>query len=136
MFLNTNNLPWLISKELRTILHAHISDRFTACVLTCQSSSHFAGAGGHSPAEIAIDTDGTIIFITSFIDTDVSSGVREQACFDFVAREVRYDGKERVPLEGEQERYQEWENAFVASSLAGAYRVTVSPILELEERCV
>jgi hypothetical protein len=132
VFLNTNNLPWLISKELRTIIHAHISDRFTACVLTFQSRVPTAG---HHPAEIAIDTDGTIIFIASFPDADASSDVTEEACFDFVAREARYDGQEPVPLEGEQERYQAWESAFVASSLAGAYRVTVAPILELEDRC-
>ncbi len=132
MFLNTNNLPWLISKELRTIIHAHISDRFMACVLTCQSPGHPACAGGHRPAEIAIDTDGTIIFITSFSCADAPSAVAEEVSFDFVTRQARY-GRERVPLEGEQKRYQEWESAFVASSLAGAYRVTVAPILELEE---
>lgn len=131
MFLNTNNLPWLISKELRTAIHAHISDRFTACVITFQCR---VPAAGHHPAEIAIDTDGTIIFITSFWDT-ASSEVTEELYFDFVAREARYDGQEFVPLDGEHERYQEWEGAFVASSLAGAYRVAVAPILELEERC-
>jgi len=134
VFLNTNNLPWLISKELRAIIHAHISDCFTACVLTCQSSGHLAGTDGHHPAEIAIDTDGTIIFITSFSSADAPSELTEEMNFDFVARQARY-GRERVQLEGEQERYQEWESAFVASSLSGAYRVTVAPILELEERC-
>ncbi|WP_191966138.1 DUF2787 family protein [Oryzomonas japonica] len=132
MFLNTNNLPWLISKELRTVIHAHISDRFTACVITFQCRTP---AAGHHPAEIAIDTDGTIIFITGFSDTAVSSEATEDSSFDFVARAARYGGREPVPLEGEQERYQEWEGAFVASSLAGAYRVAVAPILELEERC-
>jgi len=135
VFLNTNNLPWLISKELRTIIHAHISDRFTACVLTCQSPERAAGGGGHHPAEIAIDTDGTIIFITSFSCTDAPSGLTEEMTFDFVARQARF-GQEWVPLEGGQERYQEWEKAFVASSLSGAYRVTVAPILELEELSV
>lgn len=132
MFLNTNNLPWLISKELRAIIHAHISDRFTACVITCQSPGHPAGTGSHHPAEIAIDTDGTIIFITSFSCADTPSAATEEMSFDFAARQARY-GRERVPLEGEQKRYQEWESAFVASSLAGAYRVMVAPILELEE---
>ncbi|WP_191965654.1 DUF2787 family protein [Oryzomonas sagensis] len=132
MFLNTNNLPWLISKELRTVIHAHISDRFTACVIAFQCRTP---AVGHHPAEIAIDTDGTIIFITSFSDAADFSEATEKTSFDFVAREARYDGGEPVPLDGEQGRYQEWEDAFVASSLAGAYRVAVAPILELEERC-
>lgn len=131
MFLNTNNLPWLISKELRTVIHGHISDRFTACVLTYQSRMP---ATGHHPAEIAIDTDGTIIFIASFPDTAASTDVTGEVFFDFVARQARYGGQERVPLEGEQERYLDWEKAFVASSLSGAYRVSVAPILELEER--
>ncbi|QEM67831.1 hypothetical protein FO488_06460 [Geobacter sp. FeAm09] len=132
MFLNTNNLPWLIAKELRTIIHSHISDRFTACVLTCESR---LPTTGHCPAEIAIDTDGTIIFIASFPDTAASPGVTAEMSFDFVAREARYDGQGPVPLDGEQERFQAWERTFVASSLAGAYRVAVAPILELEERC-
>lgn len=132
MFLNTNNLPWLISKELRTVIHAHISDHFTACVITFQCR---IPAAGHRPAEIAIDTDGTIIFIASLSDAAASPEMTEDISFDFVAREARYGDLEPVPLDGEQERYQEWEGAFVASSLAGAYRVAVAPILELEERC-
>ncbi|WP_188055245.1 DUF2787 family protein [Oryzomonas rubra] len=132
MFLNTNNLPWLISKELRTVIHAHISDHFTACVITFQCR---IPAAGHHPAEIAIDTDGTIIFITSLSDAADFSEAAEETYFDFVARAARYGGREPVSLEGGQERYQEWEGAFVASSLAGAYRVAVAPILELEERC-
>jgi hypothetical protein len=129
VFLNTNNLPWLISKELRAIIHAQISDRFSACVISYQSSPM---ADGHQPAEIAIDTDGTIIFISSFSRTDASTEATEEINFDFVARQARRGG-ERVLLEGERERYLDWENAFVSASLSGAYRVTVSPILELEE---
>lgn len=135
MFLNTNNLPWHISKEFRTIIHAHISDRFTACVLTYRSPVSAAGPDSPHPAEIAIDTDGTIIFITSFSDTETSTGAAEELSFDFVTRQARV-GQGSVPLEGEQERYRRWESAFVASCLAGAYRVEVAPILELDELTV
>ena len=123
MILNTNSLPFPLSHGFRAIILRHIADSFMACVLSFRRRHPSPGDdGGNRPVEIAVDTDGSLIYVSDFPETR----------FDFSRNEAHFlDGVS--PLNRERERFQAWEHAFVDWYRSGNCEVEVLPLLELEE---
>lgn len=134
MILNTNNLPWFISKELRTIIDYNISDFSRACVLNCFATDYSADSFENYPVKIAIDTDGTLIMIASYLylEGPPFRNLQIKTNFNFVDHQVHYYNKV-VPLSGEQSKFRIWEAGFVEAYRRGVYKVRVSPIYEVEQ---
>jgi hypothetical protein len=132
MILNTNNLPWCISKELRTIINYNISDYSRACVLNCSDPEYSIESAENYPVKIAIDTDGTLIMIASYLylDGPPFRNIVIKLNFDFVAHQVRFFDKV-VSLSGEYKKFSIWEKSFVEAYRLGKYKVKVSPICEV-----
>lgn len=135
MILNTNRLPFPLSPGLKAIILQNIADSFMACVVNFhQRNSSPKDDGGNRPVEIAVDTDGSLIYIADFrfVDSPQRHEPIPETRFDFSQGEAHYhDAVE--PLHREQERFQEWEYAFVTEFRLGNYKVEVAPLLELEE---
>ncbi len=129
MILNTNNLPWFISKDLRAIINNNISEFQSACVITCFDPGFLFGSDENYPVKIAIDTDGTLILITSYLylQGPPFRDIQIKMIFDFIDQQARYFDKV-VPLHGEQKRFVLWEKNFIESYRRGTYKVKVAPI--------
>ncbi|HEX9023200.1 MAG TPA: hypothetical protein VF799_05090 [Geobacteraceae bacterium] len=128
MILNTNSLPFPLSPGLRTIILKHIADSFMACVLNFRPKTRRGDEGGSGPVEIAVDTDGSLIYISESPSDGAVTGMH----FDFSR-----DGSHRLDtlssLNRERERFQEWEHTFVGGYLRGGYEVDAAPLIELDE---
>lgn len=135
MILNTNSLPFPISPGFRAIILKHIADSFMACVLSFHHGHPSPGGdGGNRQVEIAVDTDGSLIYISDFCSRGIPPSRKPviETRFDFSRNEVHFlDGV--LPLNRERERFQAWEHAFVDNCRSGNYEVEVLPLLELEE---
>lgn len=133
MILNTNNLPWFISKELRTIIDYNISDFSRACVLNCFDPDYSADSGENYPVKIAIDTDGTLIMIASYmyLEGPPFRNLQIKINFDFAGRVVRHFDRV-LPVSGQQKMFRIWETAFVELYRRGIYKIKVSPIYEVD----
>lgn len=133
MILNTNNLPWFISKELRAIINSNISEFSKACVLTCFDPNYMVDTDENYPVKIAVDTDGTLILISSYLylQGPPFRDLQIKMNFDFVGHTARYFDK-IVNLQGEQKRFLIWEKGFVESCRRGVYKIRMAPIYEIE----
>ena len=133
MILNTNNSPWFISKDLRAIINNNISEFQSACVLTCFDPNFLFDSDENYPVKIAIDTDGTLILISSYLylQGPPFRDLLIKMNFDFVGQQARYFDKV-VSLQGEQKRFAIWEKNFIESYRRGKYRVKVAPIYEIK----
>jgi hypothetical protein len=135
VILNTNSLPFPLSPGLKAIILQHIADSFMACVLNFHSRNHSAdNDDGSRPVEIAVDTDGSLIHISSFrcVGTPRHHSLIAETHFDFSRNEAHFLGTV-TPLNKEHERFKTWETTFVDDYLQGNYKVEVSTLLELEE---
>ena len=135
MILNTNSLPFPLSRGLRAIILQHIADSFMACVLSFRHGGISPeDDGGIQPVEIAVDTDGSLIYISDFraVGTPPHHKLVTETHFDFSRNEARYLDTV-APLNREHEMFQAWEHTFVACYRVGSYQVEVLPLLELEE---
>jgi hypothetical protein len=135
VILNTNCLPFPLSPGLRAIILKHIADSFMACVLSFHHSNPSPEDDDSTRlAEIAVDTDGSLIYISHFRSGDASPAQESvtETRFNFSRNEAHY--LERViPLDKEQERFRAWEHSFVACYRLGNCEVEILPLLELEE---
>ena len=130
VILNTNSLPFPISAGLRTIILQHIADSFMACVLSFRNRNRSPDASdGCQSVEIAVDTDGSLIYISAFPSPHHTT--TPETHFSF-SHEADYHDT-AVSLNKERERFQAWEHTFVACCRLGSYEVELMPLLELEE---
>jgi len=135
VILNTNCLPFPLSPGLRAIILKHIADSFMACVLSFHHSTLSPEDDvSNRLIEIAVDTDGSLIYISHF-RTGAAPPTQEpvtETHFNFSRNEAHYL-EMVVPLDKEQERFQAWEHSFVAGYRVGSYAIEILPLLELEE---
>jgi Protein of unknown function (DUF2787) len=133
MILNTNNLLWFISKELRAIINSNISEFQSACVMTCFDPGFLFESDGNYPVKIAIDTDGTLILISSYLylQGPPFKNIQIKMNFDFVGHQATYFNKV-FPLQGEQKKFSIWEKDFVESYRRGIYKVRIAPVYEVK----
>jgi hypothetical protein len=133
MILNTNNLPWFISGELRTIINYYLADNYRACVLNFHGLDCSADGIDNCPVRIAVDTDGTLILIASFIylEGPPFRNISIKMSFDFVAQQVYYLGR-YLDLKREQQKFAVWEKKFVEAYRKGLYKVNVTQVIEVQ----
>jgi hypothetical protein len=129
VILNNNSLSFPLSPGLRAIILHHIADSFSACVLSFCSRNYSpeAGDGDNQLVEIAVDTDGSLIYISAFscAGTLPRHAPAPETHFNFSRRDTA------ASLSMEQ--FRAWEHTFVTCCRLGNYEVEVLPLLDLEE---
>lgn len=133
MHINTDSLPWPISKKLICLLEKELTDLSpapdTGAVLSFRDPNYSPQGGGFHPVEIAINLDGCIQYVTGFAyyGTPPYCELGKEIDFDFSMGFFQHFGREYPILAG-RELFRLWQSNFTTYYGMGVYTVTAEPL--------
>lgn len=134
MIIRTDNLPWPIDERLRNLLQKEIAksgiEKNKGVILNFRDPNYDHATGGFHPVEIAVDTDGSIKYITDFAlyGTPPYVELGKEIDFDFGLKLFQYLSEKYHIQEG-RDMYKLWEINFFRYYDMGVYRQVSVTIL-------
>lgn len=133
MNIRTNYLPWPLSKKLICLLEKELAASpqlpDSGVVLSFRDPNYSPTAGGYHPVEIAVNCDGSLLYVTDFAYYGMPpySELGKEIDFDFSLGFFQHFGREYPILAG-RELFRLWQSNFVTYYGMGAYTVTAEPL--------
>lgn len=134
MIIRTDNLPWPIDERLKNLLQHEIAKsgikEDQGVTLNFRDPKYNHVNGGFHPVEIAINTDGSIEYITDFAlyGTPPYVELGKEIDFDFGLKLFQYLSEE-YPIQEGQDMYRLWEINFLCYYEMGVYhQITVTTL--------
>lgn len=121
-----DNLIEIIRHEMQ---QATSQEASTMIILNFRDPGYSASKGGFHPVEIAVDSDGKIMYITDFSydnGGDMAELVKELD-FDFQAELFQQSGTD-YPIERASKLFQIWQQNFCCYYRCGVFQVSVTHV--------
>lgn len=133
MQIRTDTLPWPLDNKLRHILQDELNrvalPQEAGGILTFRDPDWTPEAGGYHTVEVAVDDDGSILYITDFAyyGRPPRCEIGKELDFDFSMGLFQHFGMEH-PIRQGMELFRLWESNFISYYEMEAYTVSVSPM--------
>ena len=133
MRINQHSCLLPISDALANIIHDEIVgaevDTSSGVVINFRDPDYSAETGGFHPVEIAVRSDGHLVYITdfSFAGSPPYAELVKELDFDFELEVFQQYGRE-YPITQAAELYALWQENFISYHGMGVYQVTVGEL--------